>query len=171
MNEQAFCDLIQQHQDKIYRLYRGYLYDQSLDDDLNQEVLINLWQSLDKFRGEAAISTWIYRVTVNTAITFNRKSKRHPQQMELTPVVVDEGPEHKEEVLEKEKQLELLQYCISRLPKEESLITTQVLENVSYKEISEIMGISVNYTGVKINRIKQKLGQIMESQTTKTTNK
>ena len=165
MNEQAFCDLIQQHQDKIYRLYRGYLYDQPLADDLYQEVLINLWHSLKKFQGEAGLSTWIYRVTVN------RQSKRHPQQTKLTPVFADEGPEHKEEVLEKEKQLKRLQHCISRLPKEESLITTQVLENVSYKEISEIMGISVNHTGVKINRIKQKLGQIMESQTTKTTNK
>jgi len=78
MNEQAFRNLIQQHQDKIYRLCRGYLYDQSLADDLYQEVLINLWHSLKIFRRESALSTWIYRVTVNTAITFNRKSKRHP---------------------------------------------------------------------------------------------
>ena len=166
MNEQAFRNLIQQHQDKIYRLCRGYLYDQSLADDLYQEVLINLWHSLKKFQRESALSTWIYRVTVNTAITFNRKSKRHPQRMELTSVVVDEGQQQKEAVLEKEQQLKRLQYCISQLPREERLIITLVLEDVSYKEISEIMGISVNYTGVKINRIKQKLGHMIESPTT-----
>jgi len=86
--------------------------------------------------------------------------------MELTSVVVDEGQQQKEAVLEKEQQLKRLQYCISQLPREERLIITLVLEDVSYKEISEIMGISVNYTGVKINRIKQKLGHMIESPTT-----
>lgn len=166
MNEQAFRELIQQHQDKIYRLCRGYLYDQSLADDLYQEVLINLWQSLKKFRGEAAISTWIYRVTVNTAITFNRKSKKQPQQAEISPMLYDKAQEQKEAVLQKEQQLNHLQYCISQLPKEERLIITLVLEDVSYKEISEVMGISVNYTGVKIKRIKERLGKMMENPST-----
>jgi RNA polymerase sigma-70 factor (ECF subfamily) len=166
MNEQAFNEVVHQHRDKIYRLCRGYLYDQSLADDLYQEVLINLWHSLKKFRGDASLSTWIYRVTVNTAITFNRQSKRQPPQAEISLMLSDEGALQKEEVLEREQQLNRLQYCISQLPKEERLIITLVLEDVSYKEIAEVMGISVNYTGVKIKRIKERLGKMMESSTT-----
>lgn len=161
MNEQAFNELVHQHRDKIYRLCRGYLYDQSLADDLYQEVLINLWHSLEKFRGASALSTWIYRVTVNTAITFNRKSKRQPQKAEISPTLSDDGELQKEAILEKEQKLNRLHYCISQLPKEERLIITLVLEDVSYKEIAEVMGISVNYTGVKIKRIKERLGKMM----------
>lgn len=165
MNEQSFNKVVHQHRDKIFRLCRGYLYDQSLADDLYQEVLINLWRSLKKFRGESSLSTWIYRVTVNTAITFNRKSKKQPQQTELSHIFADEGQEQKEAVLQKERQLTRLHYCISQLPKEERLIITLVLEDVSYKEISEVMGISVNYTGVKIRRIKERLGKMMKNPT------
>ena len=71
-----FKSLYKNHKDKIYRLCYGYLHDKTGIDDLFQQVLLNIWENLDSFRGEAQLSTWVYRVTVNTTITYSKKHRK-----------------------------------------------------------------------------------------------
>ncbi|WP_340106745.1 RNA polymerase sigma factor [Rhodohalobacter sp. 8-1] len=160
MNQRRYEDIIRMHKDTIYRVCLGYIYEADLVEDLFQEVLIALWKSLSTFRGEARLSTFIYRVTVNTAISFNRKLKKHhwENRLEHSPVVYDSPAD---EITNKE-ELELLRSCIRRLEDQDRLIITLHLEELSYKEIADIAGISVNYVGVKINRIKATLKQCIQ---------
>ncbi|MCB0837035.1 MAG: RNA polymerase sigma factor [Bacteroidetes bacterium] len=164
--ERQFKELVSQHKDQIYRICYGYLYDRTEVHDLYQEILINIWNNLDSFRNEAKISTWIFRIAVNSALMFNRTSRRKSRvfvDREISPdqfVASDQMAEKKS----KEKALDFLAYCISQLPKEDRLIIGMVLEKVSYKEISSVMGITTSHTGVKIKRIKERLSKMMEKE-------
>lgn len=160
MNQRRYEDIIRTHKDSIYRVCLGYIYEPDLVEDLFQEVLIALWKSLSTFRGEASLSTFIYRVTVNTAISFNRKRKKdlRGDLLEHIPAVYNSPAD---EITNKE-ELELLRTCIRRLQEQDRLIITLHLEELSYKEIADIAGISVNYVGVKINRIKATLKQCIQ---------
>jgi RNA polymerase sigma factor (sigma-70 family) len=164
----TFNDVYDHYGDQIYRICRGYLYDPKHVDDLFQDVMTNIWQGLDQFRGEAKLSTWIYRVTVNTAITYNRQIKRdrdrHSEYDETSP---EEQRMHSDSTADSYSMSEYraLHRCIHQLPDQDRLIISLVLEELSYKQIADIVGISVNYVGVKISRIKAKLGKCIPHQT------
>lgn len=161
-HENYFNELVGANHASIYRICRAYLYDISHADDLYQEILFQVWNSLTGFKGEAKASTWIYRIAVNTAINYNLKNKR--QQFDAMP---DTLQLRYEETLsgkqEQERQLDKLRYCISQLEVQDRLVISLVLENKSYKEIAEITGATVTNTGVKINRIKTRLLQLMQT--------
>lgn len=160
MNQKRYEDIIRSHKDSIYRICLGYIYEADLVEDLFQEVLISLWKSLPTFRNEAKLSTFIYRVTVNTAISFNRKRRKHKRESQLGfPVPVHDSPV--DEIMNKE-ELQLLRSCICRLEDQDRLIISLYLEELSYKEIAEVAGISVSYVGVKINRIKKILKECIQ---------
>jgi RNA polymerase sigma factor (sigma-70 family) len=162
--EKKFQELVKQYKDQIYRICYGYLYDLSEVHDLYQEVLINIWNNLDSFRGEAQISTWMYRIAVNTALMFNRKAKRKSKIMADQEIFPDQMiyQDQIEEKISREKALDYMAYCISQLPREDRLMIGMVLERISYKEIAAVMGITVSHTGVKIKRIKEKLSKMMQ---------
>ncbi len=146
-----FESLYHAHKQKVYRLCKVLIYDQSQVNDLFQEVMINVWKSLSGFKGKSKIDTWIYRVTVNTSITFNQRQKRISQQEEkyiqnLPPADIKTN-----------ESLVRLMEAIQHLNSAERAIVGFFLEGFSYKEIAEILGISVNNVGVKLNRIKTKL--------------
>ncbi|PWJ40882.1 RNA polymerase sigma factor [Sediminitomix flava] len=155
--EELFQQIIKEHKDKLFRLVYAYLYDKSAAEDLMQEVWINVWESLSKYKGDAQLSTWLYRITVNTTISFNRSSTRKKDLNET----------YKKEAFtddydfEKDEQINMLMKAIHQLKEDERLVIGLVLEDLSYKEISEVLGISVNNIGVKINRIKNKLSKIL----------
>lgn len=161
--EQQFQTIIEQHGDKIYRICLAYLYDKSQVEDLYQEVLMNVWKSLKGFKQQSQITTWLFRITVNTTITYNRKEKKRQQ------LFVNELPQQVKTDIktatpsDKEQQLNQLHYCIHQLPENERLIIGLVLEDLSYKEIASIIGATTNLVGVKINRIKKKLKTLMNS--------
>lgn len=159
--DQFFNDLVKDHHASIYRICRAYLYDASHADDLYQEILFQIWKSLKNFKGNSAVGTWIYRIAVNTAITFNLKNKRHQHEPlpELLQIPYEETLINKQEV---EKQLDQLRYCISLLEPQDRLVISLVLEDKSYAAISEIIGTNINNVGVKINRIKTRLLKLME---------
>lgn len=160
MNQKRYEDIIRSHKDSIYRICLGYIYEADLVEDLFQEVLISLWKSLPTFRNEAKLSTFIYRVTVNTAISFNRKRRKHKRESQLVfPDPVHDSPV--DEIMNKE-ELQLLRSCICRLEDQDRLIISLYLEELSYKEIAEVAGISVSYVGVKINRIKNILKECIQ---------
>lgn len=121
--------------------------------DLLQEVCINLWLGLEKFRKDANISTWIYRVTVNTCLMYKRKKRVETVALSA----IKELPTKASEDSNDDKEVKLLQQFIIALPEKERIIIILYLENLSYEEITDVTGISTNYIGVKINRIKKLL--------------
>jgi RNA polymerase sigma factor (sigma-70 family) len=160
--EDYFNELVKVNHASIYRICRAYLYEASHADDLYQEILYQIWTSIHSFKDHAKISTWIYRIAVNTAINYNLKNKRH-QHRAMPDSFALPYEETLPEKQEQEAKLNKLRYCISQLETQDRLIISLVLENKSYKEIAEITGISMTNTGVKISRIKTRLLHLMEN--------
>lgn len=157
-----FKEILAEHKDKIYRICSAYLYEKDAVDDLFQEVLLNIWLSLDRFDNRAKLTTWLYRVTLNTTITFNKKTRTHRDMFSGDmPLDIIDDPGH-EYTLE-QKRVDKLLLCIQKLKREERLIISFVFEGLQYKEIAEILGISTSHVGVKINRIKKTLLRLYEN--------
>lgn len=154
--EALFKDIFRKNSRKIYHLCYGYTGDSDSANDLMQETFMKVWQNLDKFRNQAMISTWIYRIAVNTCLSYLRVEKRQSKD-ELTDNIIENKVE---ELSEKNEQVALLYKCISKLEENERIIITMVLDEVPYAEIAEISGISEGNLRVKIHRIKQKLAEI-----------
>ncbi|MHA7108919.1 RNA polymerase sigma factor [Sunxiuqinia elliptica] len=158
--EEQFNQLIADNSDRIKRICS--YYNSNVDDqkDMYQEVLVNIWKSLDNFRGDAAISTWIYRVAVNTSLSFTGKAYKHMKLMVkadnqyLSSVLDDEGLEHK---LTEERQLEHLQNELNLLSVIDKALISLMLEGLSMKEIAEVIGITESNVKVKIHRVKGQL--------------
>ncbi len=154
--EQAFQEIFKANSKKIYHLCLGYTGDNDSANDLLQETFLKVWQNLDKFRNQAMISTWIYRIAVNTCLTYLKKEKRAAKD-ELTPNIIENKAE---EVSEKNEQVETLYKCIAQLDENERIIITMVMDEIPYPEIAEISGISEGNLRVKIHRIKHKLTEL-----------
>ncbi|NOZ47652.1 MAG: RNA polymerase sigma factor [Chlorobi bacterium] len=160
--ELRFSDIFNDNKEKVYRLCYSYLYRKEEVDDLFQEVMVNIWNNLENFRNEAKISTWIYRIAVNTALLYNKSIiKQKNVQLSYTnnPVITDTDSEQ----FNIEEKINLLRKAITHLKKQDKIIISLVLEGLTYEEISEVTGISSNYVGVKINRIKVILQKIMKN--------
>lgn len=157
MNKEAlFKEIFQANSKKIYHLCYGYTGDDDSANDLVQETFMKVWQNLDKFRNQALISTWIYRIAVNTCLSWLRVEKRQAKD-ELTDKIIENK---QEEPSEKNEQVAQLYKCISRLEENERIIIAMVLDEVPYPEIAEVSGISEGNLRVKIHRIKQKLTEL-----------
>lgn len=155
IQEQEFRKLYSTYSPKIHRLCLGYTGDAMLADDLLQEVFIKVWQHYDKFRGESQISTWMYRIAVNTCLQYLRADKsKHKTALDNLQLKEDDTE------TEKEQQIQLLYKCISELAETDRLIITLMLEEVPYPEIAAATGISEGNLRVKIHRIKQQLSTI-----------
>jgi RNA polymerase sigma factor (sigma-70 family) len=156
--EQVFKEIFQANSKKIYHLCFGYTGDEDAANDLVQETFLKVWQNLDKFRNQAMISTWIYRIAVNTCLTYLKKEKRQAKD-ELTPNLIENTEEGLADK-EKQEQIKALYTCISKLEENERIIITLVMDEVPYPEIAEISGISEGNLRVKIHRIKHKLTEL-----------
>ena len=154
--EALFKEIFQKNSRKIYHLCYGYTGDDDSANDLMQETFLKVWQNLDKFRNQALISTWIYRIAVNTCLSYLRVEKRQSKD-ELTDNIIENKSE---EISEKPEQVATLYKCISQLEENERLIITMVLDEIPYPEIAQISGISDGNLRVKIHRIKQKLTEL-----------
>lgn len=141
---------------KVSRLYTNTLED---EEDLFQEIVLQLWRSYDTFKGGSKISTWMYRVALNTAITLFRKKTRSPQTDELKDF------HHKdfiEDDDEKQQKVSLLYKVIKMLPRVERAIVMMYLDDLPYRDIAENLGISEVNARVKMNRLKKTLKELME---------
>ena len=156
--EQVFKEIFQANSKKIYHLCFGYTGDDASANDLLQETFLKVWQNLDNFRNQAMISTWIYRIAVNTCLTYLKKEKRQAKD-ELTPNLVENIEESLDDQ-EKQEQIKTLYTCISKLDENERIIITLVMDEIPYPEIAEISGISEGNLRVKIHRIKHKLTEL-----------
>ena len=161
--EVQFEGLYQSHKDKVYRLCLGFVRERELANDLFQEILIKIWRHLDSFKGESDISTWIFRIAYNTALTFSAREKKKDESQTEIPENLDLC-EPENFAPELEIRIQMLYEAINELPEIDRVIATLLLENTPYKTIAEISGISENYVSVKINRIKGVLTQKLNPQ-------
>ena len=120
-----------------------------------QETLINLWNGLDKFEGRSDMGTWVWRIALNTCITSDRKKKK---RLDTVPLTIDRDFLDDDNV--ENRQTKLLHQRISRLQPFDRAIVLLWLENMSYEEIAQIVGISVKNVSVKLYRIKEQLKQM-----------
>lgn len=152
----AFKKLFEENSKRVFNLCYGYTGDADVANDLMQETFIKVWQNLDKFRNQSQLSTWIYRIGVNTCLSHLRSAKRKPTE-ELNDYIIEN---HTEEVSEKSEQIAALYRAIAQLEENERIIITMVLEEIPYAEIAEVSGISEGNLRVRIHRIKHKLTEI-----------
>ena len=150
--EKEFITLLNQNQKIIYKVCNLYMQSHADREDLFQEITLQAWKAFGNFRGEAKFSTWLYRVALNTAITFYRKEKRNI--IFSTDEVPEQstGPQDPIEI-----QTKAMYAAIADLSKIDKAIVMLYLEDYSYNEISDVIGITPNNIAVKMNRIKGKL--------------
>ncbi|TWV12332.1 sigma-70 family RNA polymerase sigma factor [Bacteroidaceae bacterium HV4-6-C5C] len=150
--EQEFLAVIREYSRVIYKVCYMYTTPNATINDLYQEVVLNIWKAFPKFRKECKISTWIYRISLNTCISFLRKEKNIPEIVTLT-----QEADRSEELDETQVMLKQLYHMINRLGELDKSIILLYLEEKSYEEISEITGLTLTNVATKINRIKDKL--------------
>ncbi len=144
--------MVKEYERVIYKVCYIYTTPNATLNDLYQEVVLNLWKAFPKFRKECKISTWIYRIALNTCISFIRKEKNIPEIVSLTYEV-----DRVEESDETQEMLRQLYRMINRLGQLEKSIILLYLEDKSYEEIAEITGLTVTNVATKLSRIKEKL--------------
>ena len=140
--EQEFVSVVREYERVIYKVCYLYTTPNATLNDLYQEVVLNLWKAFPKFRRECKISTWIYRIALNTCISFIRKEKNIPEIVTLN---------------QEADRTEELYRMINRLGQLEKSIILLYLEEKSYEEIAEITGLTLTNVATKLSRIKDKL--------------
>jgi RNA polymerase sigma factor (sigma-70 family) len=159
---QLFQELIEQHKGILFKVARTYCQNEEDRQDLIQEIMIQLWQSFHKYNDKFKISTWIYRISINVAISFYRKNL--VRQGNNIPLNVQVSQIQNVEKSEKEQQLNLLDQFINELKELDKALMLLYLEDKSHAEIADILGISVGNVGTKVGRIKDKLKQRFSQQ-------
>ncbi|MBR3626326.1 MAG: sigma-70 family RNA polymerase sigma factor [Bacteroidaceae bacterium] len=149
--EQKFSQMVREHKTTIYTVCYMFSKEEDEVNDLFQEVLINLWKGYEGFQGMSDVKTWIYRVSLNTCISQDRKKKsRKKAEVGMNVGLLSDGGENS-------KQIRMLHERINRLEIFDRAIILLWLENQSYEEIAAIVGISVKNVSVRLLRIKKKL--------------
>ena len=156
--EKRFEAQIKQHEPLVYKVCHTYAYTEADREDLFQEIVIQVWKAYPNFKGDAKLSTWIYRVAINTAINGLRKRKisvtsHEPENLSSN---VSDDSRHEEE----EERFQQLYKAIEQLNQVEKAIVMLYMEDYSYAEMEEILGIGQGNLRVKMNRIKDKLRQL-----------
>lgn len=149
MSEEEFIDSIKKHAGIINKVIFLYLNDMNEKEDLSQEIQLQAWKAIGRFRGDSQFSTWLYRVALNTVFTYQRKKKIHQDAL-LDKDFVSEEPQPSD-------RSELLLFEIKRLSPIDKMIITLHLEDYDNGEIASITGLSKNNLGVKLHRIKELL--------------
>lgn len=157
--EHKFIVEFEQNQNIIHKVCRIYTSNQDAHNDLFQEIAIQLWKAYPKFRGESKLSTWMYRIGLNTAITLYRKSKRSIVTQDFETVLYRIEATSYDDT--EEEQLKLMYAAIHQLTDIDKALIFLYLEDVNYREIAETMGISEVNARVRMNRIKTRLKTIL----------
>jgi RNA polymerase sigma-70 factor (ECF subfamily) len=156
--EKEFMDHIIQNEDMIHKICNIYSSSYVERQDLKQEIIYQLWRSFPSFRGRSRLQTWMYRVSLNTAIYFNKK--KNPVTVDLSNIEVEED----ESWMVLEEKLRKLYMAIRTLNQIDRAIIFLYLEKHSYEQIGEVTGISSKNVSVRIVRIKEKLRQIIKNE-------
>jgi len=152
--EKEFTGLLYQNQGIVHKICNLYFGNRIEKEDYQQELIIQLWKAFPSFKNQSKFSTWMYRVCLNTAIDILRKEKCQLKFIPVENQIVNTIPDENSEI---NSNQEKLFRAINRLTEIDKAIITLYLDEFSYKEIAEIIGISESNTGVKINRIKTEI--------------
>ncbi|MBQ1780945.1 MAG: sigma-70 family RNA polymerase sigma factor [Bacteroidales bacterium] len=158
IQEEQFARLVREHKNTIYTVCYMFSQDEDEVNDLFQETLINMWKGIDGFREESKISTWIYRVALNTCLLQERKKKKEVQTVPLSMDI-----NFFEDNDANSSQVRQLHERIGKLGLVDRAIVMMWLEDMSYDEIGAVMGITAQNVGVKLFRIKEQLKKIHDS--------
>lgn len=161
-----FMNWLGEHGSSVMKVARAYTLTSDECQDLAQEILLQAWRSLPKFKGKASPATWFYRVALHTAMNWHRKDKpRRSRQQPLLEVQVlaTEGANSAEQAQHRET-VEQLYNAIHQLPKADAALVLLYLDELSYREMADVLGISESNVGVKLNRAKKALSALMNGQ-------
>lgn len=163
ITEKEFEKIIWDNESRLRHLCRIYANHEGEEKDLFQEIIIQIWRSLPSFNGNATIETWVYRLAINTSISFVRKKKTRRNYYSKYRKEKKRKRQNEKDGLKESKneQVKTLYDAISELNASEKAIITMYLEDFSYSEIGFVANISENYVGVKLHRIKKKLSKII----------
>lgn len=151
--EKRFTDMVTQNQQIIYKVCYFYTSDNYTIDELYQQTVINMWKAFPNFRNQSKESTWIYRIAVNTCVSYFRHTA---SRKAIVPLTINNATEIADDD-ERNSRLQELYRMIGELGKLERALILLWLDDKSYQEIAEILGISKDNVGVKLTRIKEKL--------------
>jgi len=159
--EKEFVSLLNQHRGIVFKICKIYCQKEQDRQDLFQEIVLQLWKAFPAFKHEANISTWMYRIGMNTAISNYRKEKTRqpPVSFSNLPYLLPDLSETDDFIIETAP----LYKAIDQLSQIEKALVLLYLDDKSYEEMSEIIGITKSNVGVKLNRIKAKLEKIIKS--------
>jgi len=164
--EALFKSWLSEHGGSVLKVARAYTLTTEDCQDLAQEILLQVWRSLPQFQGRASASTWFYRVALNTALGWHRKE--HRRQARQQPILEASdlpvaGLDSAQQVVQREV-VERLYTAIRQLPKTDAALVLLYLDDLSYRQMAEVLGISESNVGVKLNRAKKTLGELMKEE-------
>ena len=164
---ERFEAIILKYRQSLARIVATYEMQPALQQELHQEILLAIWKALPTFRGDSGIHTFIYRVAHNQAMNHVSRNSRVPNHETIDESIDDSigaTPEHPEIETMHKQQITGMFKAMHSLPVSQRQILTLALEGLSYQEISEIMGINTNNIGVRLNRAKKSLKDLLELQ-------
>ncbi|AXT20840.1 sigma-70 family RNA polymerase sigma factor [Flavobacteriaceae bacterium AU392] len=156
MQEQNFQQVLENNKEKIYRICRIYAISPIEPQDLFQEVVYQIWKSLKSFQGKSNINTWVYRIALNVGMRSKLKLEKQNGktiQFESIQFMAIEHPIDETQI----EKYKFLKECISSLNESDTSIVILYLEDLSYKQIAEVTGLTENHIAVKMKRIRQRL--------------
>ena len=159
MNEQEFANIVREHKSTIYTVCYMFSKNQDEVDDLFQEVLLNLWRGIEHFKGESKLATWIYRISLNTCISADRKKKKHATETLSQQADIYAATDEAET-----RQIQMLHKRVHRLSPFDRAIELLRLEGMPYDEIGAITGISAKNVSVRLVRIREELKQMTDEE-------
>lgn len=164
-SEQRFAAWLEEHGAILHKLSRAYAPETADEDDLRQEMMVQLWRSLPRFRDQAKPSTWIYRVCLNTALTWRRTERRREARVVAQPEPVETAACESHGPAATEAQSDLmatLMRAVRELPTTDRTLVVLALDGLSYREIGDVTGMSENHVGVALNRARKKLSDLLK---------
>ncbi len=165
MQEKIFKRWLNDYSKLIFKVVRTYAVSPQDQDDLFQEILIQLYLAIPGFRGDAKETTWIYRVSLNTALTWNRNEKRKRKKFKTNVLDIQDlasNSNDNNDLSQNQQILNDVYDAMRKLSKSDSSIILLYLDGLSYDQISEVIGISKINVGVRLNRAKKKLAQLLK---------
>lgn len=155
--EDIFLSALEQNKRKLLRICSVYAKDDEDSKDLFQEVLIHIWQSMPRFNNSSSIGTWMFRITLNVCLRFRWNGLRKQNRFQNIDSITIANIKSEEPNSDQNDRLLTLRNCIKNLNESDKAVVALYLEELPYKEISTITGITENTIAVKVKRIKEKL--------------
>lgn len=165
--DDRFSTWLKEHRGIMHKVARAYARERADQDDLFQEMALQVWRSLDGFRGEAASSTWIYRVCLNTAMTWRRGTER--RQRDVLPdfelANVHATAASPADSVGQQEIVERLYAAIHSMPDFDRALVLLMLDGLAYRDIADVTGLTENHVGVALTRARQRLAKLMKGVT------